>query len=105
MKKTKKIIIKGKVAVAISLDFGAGWSTWNSNISPFEPKIIKMILAGKQNEITKEWCEKELGVDDAYCGGAGSLIIEWIPKGKTFSIDEYDGSESIYRSDKLQYKA
>jgi hypothetical protein len=101
----KKIIKDGKVAVAISLSFGAGWSTWDSNISPFEPKVIEMILSGKRDDITEEWCEKELGIKDVYCGGAKDLEVVWIPEGISFSINEYDGSESIYRSDELKYKA
>lgn len=99
----RKITRDGKVAVAISPGFGAGWTTWN-NLSPFEPKIIKMIELGKQNEITEEWCEVHLG-ERFYCGGAKNLEIVWIPKGVKFSINEYDGSESIYRSDELEYEA
>jgi hypothetical protein len=104
MKKEDKVIKNNKVAVAISPGFGAGWTTWNSEISPFEPKVIKMILSKRTNEITDKWCEENLGVD-AYCGGAEELEIVWLPIGTKFSINEYDGSESIYRDDELTYKA
>ncbi len=103
-KKVKKVIRNGKIAVAISPGFGAGWSTWNE-ISPFEPEVIKMIEEGRQSEITTEWCLKELGIKGQYCGGADDLQIVWIPQGVSFSIGEYDGSEIIYRSDDLKYVA
>jgi len=99
----KKVIKNNKVAVAISGGFGSGWSTWE-DISPFEPKIIKMIEKGKQSEITEDWCKKELK-KDYYCGGVNNLRIEWLPIGTKFSINEYDGSESIYRDDELKYTA
>lgn len=100
-----KIIKDGKVAVAVSGGFGAGWTTWNGRISPFEPKVIKMIESGEQDKITESWCEKELGIKNVYCGGVSDLKIEWIPVGVRFSINEYDGSESIYRSDNLEFEA
>jgi hypothetical protein len=28
---------KGEVAVAISEGYGAGWTTWNPGLSPFDP--------------------------------------------------------------------
>jgi len=30
-----------------------------------------------------------------YCGGAEDLAIEWVNQGTQFSIEEYDGYESI----------
>lgn len=99
-----KVIRNKKVAVAISPSFGAGWTTWNSQLNPFEPKVIKMIEEGRQSEITTEWCEEELGIKDVYCGGAEDLEIEWIDEGLSFSIDEYDGSESLYVSNKLTWR-
>ncbi len=105
MKKENKIKKNGKVAVAISPGFGAGWITWNEGISPFEPKVIKMILAGKKAKITEEWCEEELGIENVYYGGVYNLEIVWIKEGLRFSIHEYDGSESLYIEDELEYIA
>src|SRR5438105_3240935 len=92
-----KVVRDGKVAVAISPGFGAGWTTWNrGEISPFEPKVIAMIEAGKQSEIDEEWCRRELGVNGVYCGGAADLQIVWIKEGIPFYISEYDGSEAVH---------
>lgn len=101
----EKVIRNGKVAVAISPSFGAGWTTWESGISPFEPKVIKMIEEGRQSEIDEEWCEKELGLKNICCGGAADLKIVWIPQGSKFSINEYDGSEYLYTDSDLDYTA
>lgn len=43
-----KVIRDGMVAVAIAPGYGAGWTTWNENLSPFEPKVIDMIESGRQ---------------------------------------------------------
>lgn len=104
-KETKKVIKNGKVAVAISPGFGAGWTTWNNSISPLEPKVIKMIQEKKQELINEEWCEKELGIKNVYCGGCYKLKIVWLSIGTKFSINEYDGSESIYDSKHLDFTA
>ena len=39
--------------------------------------------------------EENLGINNAYCGGAGDLQIKWLDEGTAFIINEYDGSESI----------
>ncbi len=64
-----------------------------------------MIEAGRQGEIDEEWCEKELGIKDVYCGGASDLSIKWVKEGERFSINEYDGSESLYIESELKYTA
>lgn len=35
-----KVVRKGKVAVAYSPQFGAGWTTWNKELSPFGTKVL-----------------------------------------------------------------
>lgn len=99
-----KIEKDGKVAVLVSPGFGAGFVTWNSDITPFEPKIVEMVLAGKQDEITPEWCKENLG-KDLYCGGAKDLEVQWVKSGLKFSYEEYDGSERLHIEDELQYNA
>lgn len=99
-----KVIRDNKVAIAISEGFGDGWTTWNE-VSPAEPKVIEMIEKGKQTDIDTEWCERELGLKNQYCGGAHNLDIVWVPLGAKFSIKEYDGAESIYIDSELDWEA
>lgn len=91
---------KGEVAVLVSPGFGAGWSTWNSDIDClFTPEIVQMCLAEKpKSEIEARAAEIW---PDGYWGGADDVQVVWIPKGTIFRIDEYDGSESIETYDSV----
>lgn len=95
----EKVIRDGKVAVLYSAGFGAGWSTWHKGLEGlvFHPKIVDMVLNGRQNEIDGDWLAENLGEEyaDVYCGGTDGLSIEWLPLGTMFRIDEYDGAESV----------
>ena len=92
----EKIIRNGQVAVLYSPGFGAGWYSWNSNKELlFHPKLVEMVENNRQSEITTQWIQENLGINNVYCGGADDLQIEWLDEGTVFEIDEYDGSESI----------
>ena len=54
-----------------------------------------MVENNRQSEITTQWIQENLGINNVYCGGADDLQIEWLDEGTVFEIDEYDGSESI----------
>lgn len=103
----EKFIKDGSIAVAYSPGYGAGWSSWNTNMFPndkeveetllFHPKIIRMILDGRQKEITTSWLVKHFGekFKHVYDGGNYQLRVRWIAEGTKFKIDVYDGNESI----------
>jgi hypothetical protein len=67
----------------------------------FHPKIVDMVLEGRQNEIDEDWVAENLGEEyaDIYCGGADNLKIEWLPIGTKFFISEYDGAEDVITED------
>ena len=102
-KKMEKVIRNGNVAVLVSPGFGAGWYSWNSDHMEllFHPKLVSMVEQNRKKEITPEWVEKELGLPNIYCGGAGAIEIIWVPVGTKFLIDEYDGSEMIIIVDEV----
>lgn len=96
----EKVIRDGKVAVLISRGYGAGWSTWNSEIPEllFHPSLVAIVEAGNQSEITQELCIELLNLPPdtyIYCGGAEDLQVEWVEEGSQFRVDEYDGFESL----------
>ena len=92
----EKVIRNGQVAVLYSPGFGAGWYSWNSNKELlFHPKLVEMVENNRQSEITTQWIQENLGINNVYCGGADDLQIKWLDEGTIFEIDEYDGSESI----------
>lgn len=102
----EKVIKDGKVAVLYSPGFGAGWVTWNSKPEIlFHPKLVRMVEEGKQDQIDEDWMLSQLGLSDIYCGGAHDLKIAWLPQGTAFTVEEYDGSESIRTMDDLAFVA
>ena len=97
----EKVIRNGNVAVLVSIGYGAGWYSWNTEHKEllYHPKVVDMVENNRQSEIDEEWCEEQLGLHNIYCGGATDLTIKWIPQGTAFKIDEYDGAESIITQD------
>jgi len=86
----------GKVAVLISPGFGAGWSTWNTEIRDallFDPEIAQAVLDGDKKKAASI---AERKYPDGYFGGARDLTVEWLDKGTVFEVEEYDGRESLH---------
>ena len=94
-----KVERNGEVAVLVSKGYGAGWSTWNSDGEWFlySPEVVAWVEAGKPGgeKALKAIATKEYPDNPPYCGGGMDLVIEWVPKGIAFKIDEYDGNESL----------
>jgi len=106
----KKYIKNGQVAILVSRGYGAGWSTWNSDIKGlvFLPEVVELVLLGRKDEITEELCVAALGLEpDTYVCvlGADDLTVEWLNEGQRFTIEEYDGFESLRTVDDLSYSA
>ena len=99
----EKVIKSGLVAVLISPDFGAGWSTWNSEIPEiiFDPVVVGMVEDGTDSKTIEAYCEAKY--PNGYFGGADNLIVQWIPVGTQFRIHEYDGSETLELKDVLPW--
>ena len=95
----EKIVRDGKVAVAVSFGFGAGWSTWNS-IDPMDARYNQLFLEGKWKEAAV-LCESEEG---GYGGGAEDVEIVWLPVRTEFIINEYDGAETLQLKDETDWR-
>jgi len=87
------------VAVLVSCGFGAGWTSWGMpEEALFDPVIVDFVENDKIG--TAEFDEYiENTYKECYSGGASDLIVVWVPEGKEFRIDEYDGSESLVLKD------
>lgn len=89
---------RGQVAVLVSPGFGAGWSTWNrgddytSEQLMFDKELAEAILHPDPERRFQVAARK---FPDAYTGGLGDLVIEWLDPGTDFTIEEYDGNESL----------
>lgn len=86
----------GQIGVLVSGGFGAGWSTWgeDSNFLSMDKTLVEMKLNNAPQEEVEAYCEKVKGVAP-YMGGWDDARVEWIDKGTSFTIEEYDGSESL----------
>lgn len=96
---------QGQVAVLISPGFGAGWSTWSSDNAEallFDSRLVDYVLFNGTDGL--EAFAESLGYDE-YMGGATDLRVEWLEPGTRFTVEEYDGSESIRTFDDLSYIA
>jgi hypothetical protein len=90
----QKLSEDGKVAVLYSPGFGAGWYTWNTDTPEilFDPAIVRLV---EKNQFDELATYVVLKYPDIYTGGMKDLVVEWIPEGTLFKINDYDGSESI----------
>jgi hypothetical protein len=103
----EKVIRDGKVAVLISPGFGAGWSTWasadQSKLLLFDRRFVEAVEAGVADI---EPIAKEVTGDEYVCClGWHEVRIEWLPVGTAFTVEEYDGSESLRTVSDLAYVA
>jgi hypothetical protein len=84
------------VAVLYSPGYGAGWSTWTSEPAAtamlFDPEIAVAVEDGDL-VLALEIAQRKY--PKAYLGGLQQLKIAWLPKETMFTIDEYDGYESV----------
>ena len=98
-----KIERDGKVAVLYSPGFGAGWSTWNSEVREsicMNAEIVQPVLDGDLEKAKQAALRLH---PDIYVGNRIELQVAWVPKGEQFEITEYDGSESINVIGEVQY--
>ena len=101
-----KVVRDGLVAVLYSPGHGAGWYTWNIGLDfdglelIFDPGLVSLVEQGDQEKIlayaTLKW-------PDAYLGGLEDLLIQWLPEGTEFRIEENDGSETLIIKDQIEW--
>jgi len=93
----EKFIKDGKVAVLISPNYGAGWSTWAEDAHKetlcMDARLVYLVLDGRRDEAAS--LAKKL-IPEVYTGGAKDLTIEWVTQGQQFEVEEYDGYETIH---------
>jgi hypothetical protein len=99
----EKVVREGLVAVLVSPGFGAGWSTWNSEIPEimFDPVVVGMVEDGTNPETITAYCEAKY--PNGYFGGVTDLEVKWIPVGTQFRVHEYDGSETLECKDAMSW--
>ncbi len=93
--------MENKVGIIWSPGFGAGWSTWGCPEMALDQELAIVIDSGAPYAEILKVAEKNW--PDQYMGGLDDCQVEWVDKGTAFSIDEYDGSESIEFADRKSW--
>ena len=98
----EKLIKNGCVAVLVSHGYGAGWSTWEHDERMlFDPVLAAMVDDEAGDDEISEVAKQRY--PDTYLGGLDGLAVHWVPIGKRFRIEEYDGSESLVFEDEYYW--
>ena len=100
---TRYLNEQGQVAALISPDYGAGWSTWNSDLPGeellFDPGLVELVLKNTPHKQLQAYAEtrwsKWHAKGELYCGGLSKIQVVWMTPGQVFRVKEYDGNESI----------
>lgn len=82
-----------KIGIVYSPGYGAGWSTWGCSEMALDQELALAIDSELPYEQILAIAKKNW--PDEYYGGLSDCVVEWVDKGTAFSIDEYDGYESI----------
>lgn len=97
---------EGQIGVIVSGGYGAGWSTWggDSEFLSMDKGLVEMALNETPSKKVKAYIKEKKGFDK-YMGGWEGVRVEFLSKGTSFDIEEYDGSESIRTYDDLRMTA
>jgi hypothetical protein len=82
----------------ISPDYGAGWSSWNSEYEEFllfDAGLIELAKKKASEEEVQAYIKSKLGTDDIYTGGWINIVVGKLKDDEEFIVEEYDGFESI----------
>lgn len=113
------------VAVLVSHQYGAGWSSWTDESLAYDARVVRFWLDHKDD---KEWmrtvdltehanspesaAHKEAreffqSIGYEYCpymGGFPTIELEWVPLGKQWRIEERDGAERLVFPETYDYE-
>ena len=85
--------MEGKVGVIYSIGHGAGWSTWGSREQALDQELANALYNSAEYEVLEEIATRNW--PDACILGLEDCVVEWVDPGTAFTIEEYDGSESL----------
>jgi hypothetical protein len=81
------------VPIIYTSDYGAGWSSWNTDVDPCDKELAAMIESGASSKdiialATEKW-------PDGFHDGLINASVDWAEPDTVFIIDECDGRERI----------
>lgn len=96
---------ENEVGVLLTHNFGAGWSSWSGDYGlAYDKRVIDFWIRnhdvkniGDNEQLRHEWEDifAKWGYYHPCFYGFDSLKLDFVPKGKKFRINEYDGLEQI----------
>lgn len=91
----EKYIVNDKVAVLITPNYGAGWSTRNKEYPQmlFDPKVVSMLITNYSNDEMLAYLKTTY--PNGYFSGLDDLEVSWVDVGTKFIVHDYDGYESV----------
>lgn len=82
-----------EVGILVSYGYGAGWSTWNTEVDPAQPDLVAAFEREASEEEIMALANKIY--PDAYTGGLMDCEVVRVARGTQYRITEYDGFEGI----------
>ncbi len=103
----EKVIRDGKVAVVVvNSSVYPGWYTLHGKIElVFHPEIVRLVEENRFDEIDKTFCQKILNTNERLHICSKGLMIEWLPQGIKFFIEEHDMGEKLIVESDLKFTA
>ena len=97
-----------QVAIIIHDDWGSGWYSYHQNLELlFDPQLAQALDNGdtaaardRLDELMEEYPEFDYVFKHM---NPAELAVEWVPRGRKFIIQEYDGQETVWLKDKIKW--
>lgn len=110
--RTRHIQDENMVGVVIAPDFGGGFSTWSNHPDMcLDPVLVQWVLDMNQyDEGSAEYNQihgkLSMYVTEKYDASyhGDRLVVVWVPQGTKFIVHEYDGAESVWREDQINWR-
>lgn len=107
----EKLIRDGQVAIILHKAYGSGWYTENAGYTfLLFDKDLALLVENKAFEEIPALVEKKFAL---FCPGedfellsllgTNDLALSWIPEGKRFILDNYDGFESYVLEENIKF--
>jgi hypothetical protein len=100
-----KVKHNGKVAILYTPDYGSGWYSWHQDERLlFDPELVQMVEADEVKQVQQRLIQRKYPeIKEIHLIRLPYLQVAWIPEGKKFRIQEYDGQESILLLEEERY--
>ncbi len=82
-----------QVGVLVSQGYGIGWSSYSPLVNPCDKELVKAFEEELPEESIIAIAERLY--PSVYTGGLLKCVVEYVPQGTIFKIEEHDGYETL----------